>query len=228
MNPYGLHPDDVRPALNVTWNFFLAAIPIAMAFWIDRIVRLRATSPRPPSVALIVFLVAVWCIFLPNTCYLLTEWRHYISAVQGIDLENLRLNTNRQETVLRTLIITCFYVCYSGSGLIAFFLAVWPIDRLLRDRIGSRARMVRAGLFAGCAFGVYLGLVYRFNTWDLFRPHRLHAILRLTRHAITNPGVVALAIGFTVILWLIYEAFEVYMRGLACGPTTDEPAPNLK
>ncbi len=76
----------------------------------------------------------VWLVFLPNSCYLLTEWRHYLDTLTQSPLfaEAHHSGDGRLDFFL----ITGFYLLYSGAGLLAFFLAVWPLDRLTRRRLG--------------------------------------------------------------------------------------------
>jgi uncharacterized membrane protein len=215
-----LQPDDVRPLPNVVWNLFLALIPVLLAFLIARRVRLNAAGGRRPVSPLVVLLLVVWAVFLPNTCYLLTEWRHYIvNIADGSFYPQVRYD---HVAVVRLLISTAFYVFYSGSGLIAFFLAVWPLDRLVREHAPRRALLLKLIIFALCGLGVYLGLIHRFNTWDLVNPARLPAILHIIAEIMMRRFVLVLTVGFTAVLWLLYEAFDIWMDGFIMRSRRDD------
>lgn len=204
-------PDDLRPLHNVLWNLFLAAVPIVLAFMAARLIRQHAGQGRRLVDARVAGLLVLWAVFLPNTCYLLTEWRHYIVAVATHNYyPEVRYD---HLTVVRLLISTTFYIFYSGSGLISFFLAVWPIDRIVRERSIKKADVMKIAIFALCSLGVYLGLIHRYNSWNLVNPHVLRSILKTIADILTRRFVVILMLAFTIVLWLLYLAFDVWMDG---------------
>ncbi len=204
----------MRPAPNVVWNLFLALIPVALAFVIARGARgeMRATGRIRWQVWLP--LAFVWLVFLPNSCYLLTEWRHYLDTLTGSPLFAEAHHSGGQR--LDFFLITAFYLLYSGAGLLAFFLAVWPLDRLTRRRLGPMGAGLRVLIFPLCALGVYLGLMRgRFNSWDLVHPHRLEDVLETTTQALHRPFLLGLILTFGLVLWLFYALFDIWMDGLA-------------
>ena len=113
-------------------------------------------------------------------------------------------------------VVTGFYLIYSGVGLLAFFLAIWPLDRLTRRRLGWAGAILRPLIFPLCALGVYLGLMSgRFNSWDLVHPHRLAVVLATAAAALQRPVLLGLILAFGAVLWLFYAAFDIWMDGLA-------------
>ena len=63
-------------AKTVAWNAMLATIPVVTAYAVALVARFaRKTGCR---ILLMIPLALVWFVFLPNTCYLLTEWRHFL------------------------------------------------------------------------------------------------------------------------------------------------------
>jgi uncharacterized membrane protein len=204
----------MRPAPNVVWNLFLALLPVILAFTIARGVRRDRHEGERVRWGLWLPLGAAWLFFLPNSCYLLTEWRHYLQTLTQSTLfaQAHRGGAGRVDFFL----VTGFYLLYSGAGLLAFFLAVWPLDRLTRRRLGWAGALARPLLFPLCALGVYLGLMRgRFNTWDLLNPRRLEDLLETTGAALHRPLLLALILTFGAVLWLFYAAFDVWMDGLA-------------
>jgi uncharacterized membrane protein len=203
----------MRPAPNVAWNLFLAVIPVVLAFAIARGARRDMQGGRIRW-GLWLPLGLVWLAFLPNSCYLLTEWRHYLETLtQSALFTQARQSRDGR---LDFFVVTAFYLIYSGVGLLAFFLALWPLDRLTRRRLGWAGAALRPLIFPLCALGVYLGLMSgRFNSWDLVHPHRLAGLLATTGAALHRPALLGLVLAFGAILWLFYAAFDIWMDGLA-------------
>lgn len=188
------------------WNLYLAGIPVVLAQLIVMLGTLRKKTVL--GWTMITVLGIVWLVFLPNTCYLLTEWRHFLI---DLDAGNLylrsRLNT---ELTLYLMIYTAFYSCYSGIGMIAFTLAIRPLAKLI-NRSGFNTWVLGIPLFIMLSIGVYLGLVLRYNSWDMMnRPSEV--ISSIT--AITNrPLLAGMVIGFAAFLWLSYFALDVWIDG---------------
>jgi uncharacterized membrane protein len=191
----------------VTWNTFLAFIPVTLGW---SIYWLRKGAPgRWGPTALAVLLTLAWLAFLPNTCYLLTEWRHYLSSLYRGNLY-FQAQLNISATLL-LMIYTMFYFCYSGIGMIAFALAIRPMARLVQSE-GGTTWVWGLLLFILVAVGVYLGLVLRFNSWDLLsRPQLVWAaILSLAARPVLGAFIVAFA-GF---LWVAYFVIDIWVDGV--------------
>lgn len=203
----------LRDIHNVVWNLFLAAVPVVLAFVIARGMRGQRRAGESITWALWLPLLVVWLVFLPNTCYLLTEWRHYLETL----LTNpLYFQAQRgREGFIDFLLMTGFYLVYSGIGLLTFFLAVWPLDRLARHRLGGWSWPLQGLIFVLCALGVYLGLIFRFNSWDLLHPAKLIEILATAMGVQGRPLLLGFLLGFGAILWALYSVFDVWMDGAA-------------
>ncbi len=205
----------MRPLENVLWNLFLAAVPVALAFGIARGARREMRATGKIRWGLWLPLALVWLAFLPNTCYLLTEWRHYLDTLVSNPVY-VQAQTNAEARV-DFLLLTAFYVFYSGAGLLAFFLAIWPLDRLTRRRLGRVGGVARALIFPLCALGVYLGLMPagRFNSWDLLNAARLRVLLGVVSQTLARPHFLLFVLVAGAILWLLYALFDIWMDGAA-------------
>lgn len=205
----------IRPAPNVAWNLLLAVIPVALAFAIARGARRDMRAHDRIRWGLWLPLGLVWLAFLPNSCYLLTEWRHFLDTLTQSPL--FAQSHQSREGQADFFVVVIFYLLYSGAGLLAFFLAVWPLDRLTRRRSGLVGAALRPLIFPLCALGVYLGLTpaHRFNTWDVLHPHRLTDLVVTAGAALSSPFLLGLVLSFGAILWLFYAAFDVWMDGFA-------------
>ena len=204
----------LRPIPSVIWNLFLAVVPVMLAFWIARGVRRQQQQTGAVQWLLWGPMAAIWLAFLPNSCYLLTEWRHYFETLTESPLYAQAHQSG--DGRIDFFLITAFYLVYSGAGLLAFFLAVWPLDRLTRVRLGWQGAALRPLIFPLCALGVYLGLMRgRFNSWDLVNGSRLAELLATTVQVFQRPYLTVLILLFGAVLWLFYAAFDIWMDGIA-------------
>ena len=204
---------ELRPLHNVLVNLFLALVPVLLSFGIARGIRGQWRAQGRVAWGLWTPLLLVWLAFLPNTCYLLTEWRHYLETITQTQLF-FRAEQSR-DGVFDLITETGFYVFYSGSGLLTFFLAVWPLERLARRRLGWWAWPAKAGVFTLCALGVFLGLLPRLNTWNLLPAQGLLRVLHTARDVVARPVLMGLVLGFGAILWVLYSLFDIWMDGAA-------------
>lgn len=191
----------------VIWNLFLAVVPIVLAYLLCGIAR----QPKKSYVdkAAIAILGLVWLAFLPNTCYLLTEWRHFL---QSLDAHNLYLKADiSRDLMIRLMLYTSFYFCYSAAGMIAYVLALRPVARLA-IRNGGNKWLLGLVLFPLLSLGVYLGLVLRFNSWDLLQqPNRILTSLQVIA---SRPLLTTFLLIFAAFLWLSYLVLDIWIDGL--------------
>jgi uncharacterized membrane protein len=205
-----------RPITNVVFNLFLALIPVVLAFVVFAgIRRQRANGARITWIVWIPMLF-MWLVFLPNTCYLVTEWRHYlhdVAATPDLSYAAIHTQAHRYQFVLNTL----FYLLYTNIGLTCFYLAIYPIDRLFKPRW-----LIRPVFFFLCSLGVYLGLVDRLNSWQVIKhPRRILFCIGVVLH---NPSVGVFMIGFAAALWFLYGLFGLTMDGIRLRYRAIRPA----
>lgn len=187
-------------------NLFLALAPVALAqaiYWL--------ASVRDKTLLLkigIGALAAVWLAFLPNTCYLLTEWRHFLRGLDSTDLY-LRSQFNGDMTLL-LMKYTVFYFCYSGIGMLMFTLAIRPIARLGK-KTGATVWVWGLPLFLMLSVGVYLGLILRYNSWDLAT--RPGVVWDSMVEILFRPKLSAFIVAFAGFLWLSYAAIDIWIDG---------------
>ena len=153
--------------------------------------------------------LALWLIFLPNTCYLFTEPRHFLGAV---DRGQLWLRTNAGDAaaldaLTRWGVITVLFVL---TGILTFGLAIRPVRRFARQ-LGVVAWWWSPLFFVLLSLGVYLGLIVRFNSWDLFT--RPEVVLRTAVAVTDNPRLTWTILGFGGFLWAAYEVIDIWFDG---------------
>jgi uncharacterized membrane protein len=188
------------------WNVFLAVLPVLFAWG-------TVWALRQPNRSLRFWLggllVLAWLLFLPNTSYLLTGWRHFVTLEQQQDL----FGEAREDRtgLLRALLVTACFVVYSGLGPLTFALSLRPVERWARER-GLPVNLLAYPFFFLMSLGVYLGLVLRFNSWDVV--NRLGDIFQASLEAVSRPVLMGMTIGFAVVLWVLYLATDIWLDGM--------------
>jgi uncharacterized membrane protein len=132
----------------MTWNLFLAFIPLVLSVWLFRNRKGRS---------LIWWLgCLVFYAFLPNAPYLLTDIIHLIDDIRTI-----------QSIWVITLILLPVYFLVITAGMEAYVISLINLGYYLH-RIGKSKWILGAELITHglSAVGIYLGRFLRFNSWD--------------------------------------------------------------
>ena len=192
----------------IGWNLMLAAIPVAigylLALGIDRFTVRKRIVPW----AIWILPAIAWLAFLPNTCYLLSEWRHF--------LFDSRFTSIRDEAgddpfaMLRVARQGLFFLAYSAVGALCFALAIRPIHHVLR-KAKFRISLWAVPFFLLVSLGVYMGLIVRLNSWDIIK--RPFYVLHVTWHALTMPLLLETIVIFAGLLWLLYIIIDMWVDG---------------
>ncbi len=210
-----------RALLWVLWNLFLAALPVVFGRRLAAQVR-RARAGNPGLWVAVALWSVLWLGFLPNTCYLLTEWRHWFDGIHTAQYWQHWTRNGSVPDFVALARWTIFFAAFSGAGVVAFWAAVRPLAQALRDWRGYP--LAGALLFWLNSIGVYLGLELRFNTWDLL--HRPLSIARTALAALRHSEFLLMTIGFTLLLWVLYQAVETFAVGLKQRLGNPEEAPS--
>lgn len=194
----------------ILWNLFLAGIPVALGYTIAGLGREIAWKRRPWLWIVLVPLLALWLIFLPNSCYLFTELRHLFT-----DIEQYSLWTRARsdpDAALGLALRMGVALLYSTAGALTFALSIRPVKAWMRS-IGVPTDWGAVPFYILVSLGVYLGLVMRYNSWDLFtRPGLVLATVANLAH---RPLLVAAILLFSLFLWLGYEVYDIWIDGFA-------------
>lgn len=194
---------------NVAWNAMLAIIPILAAYGVRLL--LDKERPRAPQYLLGGLLTLVWFVFLPNTCYLLTEWRHLLLV---LDAGDLYLKASHDSVVFVKLVLgTLFYFLYALFGMMTFAMAIRPVERLAIRR-GIAIKFWAVPFFATVSLGVYLGLVQRFNSWDITLSAGRTRIWAAVVEVGGRPLLAMMIVAFGIFLWAAYESLDIWLDGL--------------
>jgi len=135
---------DTIQYLFLVWNLFLACIPYTITLLLD----IRKTNR-------FVFWCSfcIWLSFLPNSPYIIT------------DLQHLRSST-LQHVWFDVLLILSFAI----NGLILGFTSLQMMQKSIQQRFSKKISTISTyTILLLCGFGIYLGRVLRWNSWDLLQ-----------------------------------------------------------
>jgi uncharacterized membrane protein len=175
----------------LAYNLFLAWAPVGLAALTRRLWRSGSSLALPAGVA--------WWLFFPNAFYLVTDFVHLhprpgVPAWYDIAL----------------------VVAFAWGGTLLALVSLSRMHALVRDRRGARAGWVFA-LFAclSSGFGIWLGRVQRWNSWDAALHPQLVAAdaLRALAHPLRDPSAWGVTLAFGGIFTVLYVAFTSSPRG---------------
>jgi uncharacterized membrane protein len=171
---------------SLAWNLVLAWVPFVVAL----VVYARASSA---SVASLVGLSSVWLLFFPNAPYIVTDLKH-IGTGAGIPV------------LYDVLLLSAA----AWTGLLLGLTSLFLMHRVARRFLGVvNAWAVVVVVLILSSFGVYLGRVQRWNSWDVFtRPGALLGDATAGLHA--RP--LALTVLFTSFLLATYLVLYSFAR----------------
>ncbi|NEQ33039.1 MAG: DUF1361 domain-containing protein [Leptolyngbya sp. SIO4C5] len=185
----------------MTWNSFLAIIPLLLSIWLFRS---RQLKPVPWLIGFAAFIA-----FLPNAPYVLTDIIHLVHDIR-----------DGYSIWIITLVLVPQYLLFMAVGFQAYVVSLINLGYFLRRRRLTRL-IVPTELFihALSAIGIYLGRFQRFNSWDIVTQpeplfHNLLSTLMAQRPAAIM--VVTFCV-ITVLYWLLKQvtlALAFYLQSL--------------
>ncbi|MDY8138572.1 DUF1361 domain-containing protein [Aquimarina sp. 2201CG5-10] len=175
--------------LFLVWNLFLACIPYAITMIL---------SFRKINNLLFWTGFIIWLAFLPNSPYILT------------DLQHIRLST-LQSVWFDVLLILSFAI----NGLIIGFVSLKMMQKLLVQRFSKTVTdLITYLILLLCGFGIYLGRILRWNSWDILQ-HPLDILADIAKRIlfpIQHLNTWAFTIGFGGFLIITYRLFIILKK----------------
>lgn len=170
----------------LVWNLFLALLPVFFSFYINPDQKRKWVAP--------VFMV-LWLLFFPNSPYIITDLLHL-----------------RPRPEIPMWYDVMLILSFAWTGLMAGYYSLFQVLDFIRSRKSPVFTQIAGVVFLGLAsYGVYLGRMRRWNSWDLFS--KPVALLEDTIAPILNPffhfrviAMCAALFGFLVIGFLALQA----------------------
>ncbi len=175
--------------LFLVWNLFLAMIPFFISTYMKTIKQLK--KPK------LYFLLLVWLLFLPNAPYLSTDFIHLrLSPLEWLGFDSLMI------------------AIFAITGLTFYVVSVKEMRQLLFENLNKKIIIKSLAILPFLvSFGMYLGRVLRWNSWDiLHNPFILFTdIFEIITSPIDNMEAWIFTILFGLFLKLGYWCFEKYI-----------------
>jgi uncharacterized membrane protein len=178
------------------WNLFLAWIPFGLAIVIYD---LHRAGTRPLR---LLPLAALWLLFLPNAPYILTDFKHLVPS-----------------PAVPLWVDVVVIAAPAWTGMLLGFISLYLVQSVARDLAGARVAWAGAVAVLGLAsFGIYLGRVLRWNSWDvLANPSLLSDLDGVVADPIAI-GMTMLLAGFLTLSYLVVYAFMRFDAGTSTSP----------
>lgn len=192
----------------LAWNLFLAAVPFPLAWAVDALSRRSA-----PWWAMVVP-GAAWLAFFPNAPYLVTDLIHLTPS-----------------DVVPLWFDALLYFSVAATGLLLGLVSLYLVQASVRRSAGSRAGWgVSALAISLGAYGIYLGRIERWNSWDVVTAPSslLHAIATSFSDLARSRESLLLVLGFVVFTAAVYltlYAFANLVRADGAVDAAEDRAP---
>jgi uncharacterized membrane protein len=176
----------------LAWNLFLAWIP----FLVSLVVYARAQAGA--SLRVLVPLGLLWLVFFPNAPYLVTDLKH--------------LGPGGSVPLLYDVLLIS---AAAWAGLLLGLTSLFLVHAVARWRLGApNAWALVVGVLGLSSFGIYLGRVQRWNSWDvLVHPFALaEQIAAGLLNPLAHPRPIGLTVLFTAFLLASYIVLYSFAR----------------
>lgn len=177
----------------LSWNLFLAWIPLGFALLIDHYI---VSRPKHPIV--LVALGTLWLLFLPNSFYMLTDYIH-VTEVARVD------------PIFDSVMFSVFIILGFTLGIASLFIVHRSLLKLINER---RAAVMIGAVIAASSFAIYLGRELRWNSWDVFTdPLKLLGdVYRIIVQPHYNLGAYVTSLTFFIVTAAVYMAVWFTIR----------------
>ena len=175
--------------LFLVWNLFLAIIPLAISY------RLYKHCERKKGrYFLVLSMGCLWLLFFPNAPYILTDFVHLYprhSIPMWFD----------------GILLFCFAMTGLLSGLISLYFMHQILAKIFSKKI---TKLLIASIIILSGYGIYLGRVLRWNSWDiLINPLSL---IRDSLFHIGNKTAIGMTILFSLIIFSTYLLLLTFLH----------------
>jgi uncharacterized membrane protein len=189
----GAHSNNSFEFAYIIWNLGLAWIPLVLALWIERLLRVKLWSSW-----LVLAATLLWLAFLPNSFYVISDFVHLTEVP-------------RADIVFDVLMFGSFGL----NGLILGYLSLFMVHGELRKRVSARTSgLLIAAVLLLSSFAIYIGRDLRWNTWDvvLNPASLLFDVSDRLINASAYPSMASTTLGFFALLGSTYVVVWYALR----------------
>lgn len=186
--------------LFLVWNLFLAFIPLSIV-WFMQFNKKLFQNPLKKYLA-----ISLWLLFLPNAPYVLTDLVHLSYSPQNW-------------MAYDSITILCFALLSLYFG----FLSILELREMLKREFSKNIlNIATAFILVLCGFGIYLGRVVRFNSWDLLtNPLELiQTIADFIYYPFLYKWVWVFTLAFGILLNASFYIFQFWHKSINSYDTT--------
>ena len=139
----------------IVWNIALGALAVVITYFLVK--ALQKKIIYLPSTMVLAFL---WLCMVPNTAYLLTDARHIIGYCPIEEYGNV---------CIENAWMVFFFWAFAATGWLTFVWSLRPLRRIITRLYGKQSGNFFIVLSIPLiALGVLLGLINRWNSWEIF------------------------------------------------------------
>jgi uncharacterized membrane protein len=183
---YAVWRDRSLADIYLTWNLFLAWLPLLFALRLMSVLRRKLWSSWEALAT-----GFLWLVFLPNSFYIISDLIH-LQQVSRADI----------------LYDTVMFTSFAFTGIVLGFSSLYLVHLQLRRRFSN----LGAGFWVGitllmCSVAIYMGRDLRWNTWDiLVNPGGLlFDVSDRVQHPAAYPQMLLVISAFFVLLASMYN-----------------------
>ncbi|NBD09287.1 MULTISPECIES: DUF1361 domain-containing protein [Corallococcus] len=184
----------------LTWNLFLAWAPYSLAL-LARVLMVRGLG----RTWLLAPLALAWLALFPNAPYLVTDFIHL-----------------HPRPVVPLWFDAALLALFAATGWLLGLLSLEIWKQWLEARWGRTAAWGFVGVTSLlCGYGIYLGRVERWNSWDVLTdPGRLLATIASHASApLSHPYLPSITVFFALLIPLSYAGYEALTSRLFSSST---------
>jgi uncharacterized membrane protein len=146
--------------LILVWNLSLILVPFLIVLFLKRYFHNISPEKRVKRSAVLTVGGFAWLMFIPNSAYIITQIRHLLGYCPAGSL---------RDVCVPGAWMIMFYFIYSIIGWISFVFLLRQMKGFLTDIAGKRtADIFILAVIPMISLGVLLGLINRFNSWEIF------------------------------------------------------------
>lgn len=169
--------------IGINWNLFLAWVPVFIVLYMEKLVSTNLNQP----IKILAYSI-LWLLFFPNAPYIIT------------DLVHLYPYTNNGSSYWHHQIMIYTFAFVS---LICGLLSLYWIQKIWTACFSQAlSRVFTISSIALSGYGVFLGRIERFNSWDFF----IHPmpLAKYVLHSFGNPTAILITFEFATFIGLAY------------------------